>query len=137
MTENEVIREDRAEKLRQEQQTKEREAMKKNHLEALISEWKFQCAEGIETYPRDRMFEICYEDAYKQGKKEATKECNNYYQNELEDLYKDYAKRLEELREENGQAKEIIKGLLASCFGYDSKTVNYELKAKAEAFLKE
>ena len=46
----------------------------KEHLDALISEWKFQCAEGIETYPKDRMFEICYTDAYKQGRKEAAQE---------------------------------------------------------------
>ncbi len=74
MTENEVMKEDRAEKLRQEHLTKEREAMKRNHLEALISKWKFQCAEGIETFPRDRMFEICYTDAYEQGRKEAAQE---------------------------------------------------------------
>ena len=74
MTENEVMKEDRAEKLRQEHQTKEREVMKRNHLEALIYEWKFQCAEGIETFPRDRMFEICYTDAYEQGRKEALQE---------------------------------------------------------------
>lgn len=35
------------------------------------------------------------------------------------------------------KAKEIIKELLSSCFGYNSKTVNYEAKAKAEQFLKE
>ena len=35
------------------------------------------------------------------------------------------------------RAKEIIKELLDSCFGYNSKTVNYEVKAKAEQFLKE
>lgn len=35
------------------------------------------------------------------------------------------------------KAKDIIKELLSSCFGYNSKTVNYEVKAKAEAFLKE
>lgn len=35
------------------------------------------------------------------------------------------------------EAKEIIRKLLSSCFGYTSKTVNYEVKAKAEAFLKE
>lgn len=35
------------------------------------------------------------------------------------------------------KAKEIIRELLSSCFGYYSKTVNYEIKAKAEAFLKE
>ena len=33
------------------------------------------------------------------------------------------------------KAKEIIKELLNSCFGYNSKTVNYEVKAKAEQFL--
>lgn len=35
------------------------------------------------------------------------------------------------------KAKEIIRELLSSCFGYNSKTVNYEVKAKTEAFLKE
>lgn len=35
------------------------------------------------------------------------------------------------------EAKEIIKELLSSCFGYNSKTVNYEVKAKAQAFLEE
>lgn len=35
------------------------------------------------------------------------------------------------------KAKEIINELLNSCFGYNSKTVNYEVKAKAEQFLKE
>ena len=34
------------------------------------------------------------------------------------------------------KAKEIIKELLDSCFGYNSKTVNYVVKAKAEQFLK-
>ena len=35
------------------------------------------------------------------------------------------------------KAKEIISELLNSCFGYNSKTVNYEVKTKAEQFLKE
>lgn len=35
------------------------------------------------------------------------------------------------------KAKEIIKELLESCFGYNSKTVDYEIKARAEKFLKE
>ena len=59
----------------------EKETLEKTHLEALISEWKFQCAEGIETYPRDRMFEICYEDAYKQGKKEGREEAKEIIKN--------------------------------------------------------
>lgn len=36
-----------------------------------------------------------------------------------------------------GEARQIIKELLESCFGYNSKSVNYEIKAKAEQFLKE
>ena len=35
------------------------------------------------------------------------------------------------------KAKEIISELLSSSFGYNSKTVNYEVKAKAEQFLEE
>lgn len=35
------------------------------------------------------------------------------------------------------EAKEIIRELLNSCFGYNSKTVNYEVKVKAEQFLQE
>ena len=41
---------------------------------------------------------------------EATKMCNDYYQNELDNLYKDYAKRLDELREESKQSKERNNG---------------------------
>jgi hypothetical protein len=41
------------------------------------------------------------------------------------------------LREQLIEAKEIIRELLNSCFGYNSKTVNYEVKVKAEQFLKE
>lgn len=35
------------------------------------------------------------------------------------------------------EARAIIKGLLESCFGPTSKTVNYEIKSRAEQFLKE
>ena len=35
------------------------------------------------------------------------------------------------------RAKEIIRELLDNCFGYNSKMVNYEVKAKAEQFLSE
>ena len=35
------------------------------------------------------------------------------------------------------KAKEIIRELLNSCFGYNSKTVNYEVKVKAEQFLED
>ena len=83
----------------------EKETLEQEHIKALISEWNFQCAEGIETYPRSRMFEICYEDAYKQGKKEATKECNEYYQNELDEVYKNYADRLKDVLKRNEELK--------------------------------
>ena len=42
-----------------------------------------------------------------------------------------------ELTDRLTKAEEIIKELLNSCFGYNSKIVNYEVKAKAEQFLKE
>lgn len=42
-----------------------------------------------------------------------------------------------EAKKQLAKAKEIIKELLDSCFGYNSKTVNYVVKAKAEQFLKE
>lgn len=45
--------------------------------------------------------------------------------------------KLDNTTEHLTKAKEIIKDLLNSCFGYNSKTVNYEVKAKAEQFLKE
>lgn len=35
------------------------------------------------------------------------------------------------------EATAIIKGLLESCFGPTSKTVNYEIKSRAEQFLRE
>ena len=68
----------------------------------------------------------------------------------LEDKVKELEKKNAELKTERGcetctkfdevkltEVKEIIIELLDSCFGYNSKTVNYEVKAKAEAFLKE
>ena len=51
----------------------------------------------------------------------------------IQQLEKENAEQIEQLT----KAKEIIRGLLNSCFGYNSKTVNYEVKVKAEQFLKE
>ena len=45
----------------------ENEVNEKTRIEALISEWKFQNAEGIYTFDRDTMFTKCYQDAYKKG----------------------------------------------------------------------
>ena len=53
--------------------------------------------------------------------------------NRLKELEKENTEQIEQLT----KAKEIIRGLLNSCFGYNSKTVNYEVKVKAEQFLKE
>ena len=41
------------------------------------------------------------------------------------------------IREQLAKAREIIRELLNSCFGYNSKTVNYEAKVKAEQFLED
>jgi hypothetical protein len=67
---------------------------------------------------------ICKENAeLKKLKRECeTSLCRAEYQYNYEQLTK---------------AKEIISELLRSCFGYNSKTVNYEVKSKAEQFLKE
>ena len=73
----------------------EKEMLEKTHIEALIKEWKFQCAEGIETYPKDRMFEICYEDAYKRGKKD--------FKEEVKDLVKSLYLCLNDFSEEERQ----------------------------------
>lgn len=53
------------------------------------------------------------------------------------DHFKDVFDENSEVIGKLSKAKEIIKGLLNSCFGYNSKTVNYEVKAKAEQFLKD
>lgn len=79
---------------------------------------------------------------YTAGAKKATKICNEYYQNELYDLYKDYEKRLDGLKAELADAKEIIREL--SKYVSDSKwyvqngyvELQKELVAKAETFLK-
>lgn len=63
----------------------------RTHIEALFKEWEFQCAEGLETYPRDKMFFMCYQDAYKKGL-EANREVdwltrmNKGYKQEIEHL---------------------------------------------------
>ena len=45
------------------------------------------------------MYKDDIKSAYTAGLREATKECNEYYQNELDEVYKDYAKRLEAQKE--------------------------------------
>ena len=71
----------------------ENEVNEKTHIEALISEWKFQNAEGIYTFDRDTMFTKCYQDAYKKGM-EANREIdwltrmNKGYKQQIEHLKK-------------------------------------------------
>ena len=48
-----------------------------------------------------------------------------------------YSKMEQKFYDNLTKAKEIIRELLNSCFGYNSKTVNYEVKVKAEQFLDE
>ena len=45
--------------------------------------------------------------------------------------------KVKRVEKELEYAKTIIQDLLDNCFGYNSKSVNYEIKAKAEQFLKE
>ena len=56
--------------------------------------------------------------------------CWDYFQDGVE-----FGERQSE--EKITKAKGIIRELLSSCFGYNSKTVNYEVKTKAEQLLKE
>ena len=82
--------------------------------------------------------------------KETYKKQRNKRIDELQKKNHDLEKYIAELKTEKGcetctkfdevkltKAKEIIRELLDSCFGYNSKTVNYGIKAEAEAFLKE
>lgn len=55
----------------------------------------------------------------------------------LQDRLEEEQRKNNGLEEQLNEAKEIIKGLLENCFGYNSKTVNYVIKAQAEKFLKE
>ena len=56
----------------------------------------------------------------------------------IEQAYLDGLKALNDIHSKDlTRAREIIKELLNSCFGYNSKTVNYEVKAKAEQFLRD
>ena len=64
---------------------------------------------------------------------EGAKQIQKAYELGKAELEKENAEQIEQLT----KAKEIIRGLLNSCFGYNSKTVNYEVKVKAEQFLKE
>jgi len=61
----------------------------------------------------------------------------NSLNKELEEERDKYRNMVFDKDEQLTNAKEIIKELLSSCFGYNSKTVNYEIKAEAERFLSE
>ena len=82
--------------------------------------------------------------AYFDGKRKGVSQTNDYWQDQNEELYENYEKRLKSLREESEklkEAKEIIRELLG-CLQQDTndpETNYYVVKYmdKAEAFLKE
>lgn len=76
-----------------------------------------------------------YEIAKRENGADYAKEVSNVT---IEQAYLDGLKALNDIHSKDlTKAREIIKELLNSCFGYNSKTVNYEAKAKAEQFLRE
>ena len=95
----------------------------RTHIEALFKEWEFQCAEGLETYPRDKMFFMCYQDAYKKGlqanrekqKKKDEEELKKWKDEWQEQVQKatdeGYARTLQTMQ--LTKAKEIIKKLIS------------------------
>lgn len=110
--------------------------------EKLAEEYRKELKERLlrnDDYERLEMFDENVEEAYLAGRKS------------ISEVIAELAKENAELKKRNGElagqkaslerwfgeAKEIIKELLESCFGYNSKSVNYEIKAKAEQFLKE
>jgi hypothetical protein len=84
---------------------------------------------------------ICKENAELKEQKEMLEKGYVWHDYDAgEDCYEDTHEGKWVKRDEVYQltkAKEIISELLRSCFGYNSKTVNYEVKSKAEQFLKE
>lgn len=131
--------------------------MTKEELEKEAEEWVIS---NTEIY--DDKFGIEYEtepqakEAYIAGAEPREKQIEEL-ERKLEQTEKDLADyqfnypTIKELQKENAElkddnkvmadnltkAKEIIRELLNSCFGYNSKTVNYEVKVKAGQFLKE
>ena len=111
-------------------------------------------AEEIQLYTENRCDTLEKENAELKEQVSYLKDNLRVARKDREDLQLDVAKGLKEfvtdypataLRylanekyvERFNEARAIIKGLLESCFGPTSKTVNYEVKARAEQFLKE
>lgn len=100
-------------------------------LEKKNAELKAKVGLSIDCEKAQKSGELCL--GYGCDEDEPCEQCKNcikceggYYQ--LGETEKD---------EQLTKAKEIIRELLDNCFGYNSKTVNYEVKVKAEQFLKE
>ena len=78
---------------------------------------------------------VHYEIAKRENGADYAKKVSNVT---IEQAYLDGLKVLNDIHSKGlTRAREIIRELLNSCFGYNSKTVNYEVKAKAEQFLSE
>lgn len=75
------------------------------------------------------------ENAELKDNRDYWKESSIYWHKQLKN--KKYRRIAKATQHQLTKAKEIIRELLSSCFGYNSKTVNYEVKAKAEQFLSE
>lgn len=91
----------------------------------------FEVLEG----KRKQIADLEKENAELKSNRDYWKESSIYWHKQLEN--KKYREIAKATQQQLTKAKEIIKQLLDSCFGYNSKTVNYEVKAKAEQFIKD
>jgi uncharacterized protein (UPF0335 family) len=80
---------------------------------------------------------ICKENATLEKENAELKEQHEVSARNMSSFIESLSKSENEAKKQLTKAKEIIKELLSSCFGYNSKTVNYEIKAEAEQFLKD
>jgi predicted ATP-binding protein involved in virulence len=113
------------------QKCKERAKIFQQAMESCKSSSPIDCIEWF----ADRIAELEKENAELKGLKDVATliRANNDTVTTLMQLNNMLVSKTQQLT----KAKEIIKELLSSCFGYNSKTVNYEIKAEAEQFLSE
>ena len=78
------------------------------------------------------MYKDDIKSAYTAGLKEATKECNEYFQNELDEVYKNYADRLKDVLKRNEELKTKLAFLNEINKALDNE--NTELKKDKEYF---
>ena len=92
------------------------------------------------------VYKRCFDDdfnypdilhALKMCAKETAREHSNYFQEELDEVYENYAKRLEALEEENAKLKRIVKMVAMINKGIYTEEGIKAIYAEAEQFLKE